>query len=311
MEKYLITGGAGFIGSNIAKYLVDNGHAVRIIDNLITGRLENLDSIKNSIEFIQADIRDPIHLKTAMKDVDYVLHQAALPSVPRSIADPISTTEHNVNGTLNVLETAKIEKIKRVVMASSSSVYGFNPTIPKTEDLPAIPMSPYALSKLTGEHFCRLYYELYGLPTVALRYFNVFGPYQNPASQYAAVIPAFVTGIKNGKSPAIYSDGEQTRDFTFVENVILANLLACHSEKASGRVFNIGCGSQTSINSLYSTIKGLLNSEVEPHYLPERPGDVRHSSADISMAEKILDYSPKINLEEGLRRTIGYYMNQS
>ena len=304
MVNYLITGGAGFIGSNIAEALVQQRGFVRVLDNCITGKLSNLEGVINQVEFIQGDIRDLSVVREAVKDMDYVLHQAALPSVARSVDNPIVTNEVNVTGALNVLVAAKDEKVKRVVYASSSSVYGNSAVLPKREDMPANPISPYAISKYTGEQYCKVFNSIYGLETVVLRYFNVFGPRQSPNSQYAAVIPIFIKSFLEEKPPTIFGDGEQSRDFTFVENVVSANLLACHAEGATGEVFNIACGKRTTINDLTRAIKNLLDSPLEPDYDKMRKGDVRHSLADITKAQKLLGYEPKIDLEAGLRKTI-------
>jgi len=304
MPNYLVTGGAGFIGSNIVEALVRQGKSVRVLDNCATGKLSNLEGIINQIEFIQGDIRDLPVVREAVKDMDYVLHQAALPSVARSVEDPIATNEVNVTGTLNVLVAAKDEKVKRLVYASSSSAYGNSPVLPKREDMPANPISPYAISKYAGEQYCRVFYSLYGLETVVLRYFNVFGPRQSPDSQYAAAIPIFIKAFLEEKPATIFEDGEQSRDFTFIENVVQANLLACHVESAVGEVFNIACGKRTTVNDLAGTIKKLLDSPLEPVHGQARKGDVRHSLADITKAQRILGYEPKVDLETGVRKTI-------
>ncbi len=307
MQNYLVTGGTGFIGSNIVEALINQGESVRVLDNCATGKLSNLEGIINQIEFIQGDIRDLSVVREAVKDMDYVLHQAALPSVARSVDDPIATNEVNVTGTLNVLVAAKDEKVKRVVYASSSSVYGNSPVLPKREDMPANPISPYAISKYTGEQYCKVFYSLYDLETVVLRYFNVFGPRQSPNSQYAAAIPIFIKAFLEGKPPTIFGDGTQSRDFTFIENVVRANLLACHVEEAAGEMFNIACGKRTTINDLARTIKNLLDSSLEPIYGPARKGDVRHSLASIQKARDILGYEPEVDLQEGLRKTIEWF----
>ena len=306
MARYLVTGGAGFIGSNIVGALVRQGQSVKVLDNYATGKLSNLEGIINQIEFIQGDIRDLSVVREAVKDVDYVLHQAALPSVARSVDNPIATNEVNVMGTLNVLVAAKDKKVKRVVYASSSSVYGNSTVLPKREDMPANPISPYAISKYAGEQYCMVFYSLYGLETVALRYFNVFGPRQSPDSQYAAAIPIFIDAFWEGKPPTIFGDGEQSRDFTFIDNVVQANLLACNAEGAAGEVFNIACKKRTTVNDLVRTIKNLLNSSLEPIYEQARKGDVRHSLADITKARRLLGYEPIIDLEVGLQRTIEF-----
>ncbi len=307
MAHYIVTGGAGFIGSHIVEKLVDAGEEVSVFDNLSTGFFENIVPFEDKIHFISGDIRNRDALEKAFQNADFVLHQAALPSVQRSIEDPNACNDNNINGTLNVLLAARNTDIKRVVFASSSSVYGFNPTIPKQEDQQTIPQSPYALSKLTGEHYCRLFYEIFRLETVCLRYFNVFGPRQNPDSQYSAVIPAFITALLNNEIPIIHSDGEQSRDFTYVENVANANLKACIAPKAAGKVFNIGCGERTTINQLYRTINKAMGVRISPRYQPERPGDVRHSLADISRARRYLDYDHQVDLLTGLKYTVDYY----
>lgn len=308
MTHYLITGGAGFIGSNIAQRLVDLKNTVTIYDNLSTGQISNISHLMPSIHFVQSDILDRSILANALSHVDYVIHLAAIPSVPRSVSDPRTSITNNIDGTLEVLLAARDARVKRVVFASSSSVYGTDPSNPKFETHPTIPKSPYALSKLTGEHLCRLFFDLYGLETVSLRYFNVFGPKQNPSSQYAAVIPAFISSVLQNRSPTIYSDGEQTRDFTFVENVIDANLLACHAPEAPGQVFNIGCNHQTSVNTLFQRIAASLNSNLKPCYAKERLGDVRHSYANIEKARLILDYKATHSFEIGIEKTVAYFI---
>jgi nucleoside-diphosphate-sugar epimerase len=308
MPNYLVTGGAGFIGSHIVEALIKlNSYSkatVRVLDNCATGKMANLDGCMSSIEFIKGDIRDLSVVREAVENIDYVLHQAALPSVPRSIKDPIATHEVNATGTLNVLVAARDANVKRVVYASSSSIYGDTPILPKREDIPANPISPYAIAKYTGEQYCKAFFQLYGLETIALRYFNVFGPRQDPNSQYAAVIPKFISAYLNGEQPIIYGNGEQSRDFTYVENVVQANLLACHAKNAAGQVFNIACGRRTTINDLAKGIKSLLESPIEFIYGPPREGEVRHSLADIQKAREFLGYEPKVFLEEGLQKMI-------
>ena len=261
MASYLITGGAGFIGSNIVKALLKRGEKVRVLDNFSTGKRENIEPYIGSPDFeiFEGDLRSFPMVKNAMEGVDYVLHQGALPSVPRSIKDPVTTNEVNINGTLNVLEASREFNIKRLVFASSSSVYGNSESLPKVESMPVAPMSPYALTKYAAERYCQIYYKLYGLETVVLRYFNVFGPNQDPTSQYSAVIPKFIKLIKNGISPTIYGDGEQSRDFTFVSNNVEANLLACHVPEIAGNVFNVACGSRYSLIDLVNTLNEILN----------------------------------------------------
>jgi nucleoside-diphosphate-sugar epimerase len=309
MTRFLITGGAGFIGSHLAEHLVNCSESeVVCIDNLSTGNINNLYMIRDKITFLRGDITDISFMQNVMSGIDYVLHQAALPSVPRSVADPAKSNFHNINGTLNVLMAARDAGVKRCVFASSSSVYGTDPTLPKTEEVPTVPRSPYALTKLAGEHYCRIFFELYRLETVCLRYFNVFGPRQNPYSQYAAVIPLFISRILGKKQPVIYGDGEQSRDFTYVSNVVSANINACFAENAAGKVFNIGYGINTSVNQIFSLIRCLLQSEVTPVYADERPGDVRHSIASIDAAREYLGYQPKVSLNDGLEKSVSYYI---
>jgi nucleoside-diphosphate-sugar epimerase len=302
-KKVIITGGAGFIGSNLARALCDHNEVV-VIDNLITGRLKNVSCMAGRIKFINADVTDLDVLRRVFSSADYVMHQAALPSVIRSVKDPIASNHHNVDGILNVLVAAKECGVKRVVFASSSSVYGNTPVLPKIESFQPNPMSPYAVTKLAGEYYCKVFYEIYGLETVSLRYFNVFGPAQDPLSQYAAVIPKFITALKSGSRPVIYGDGEQSRDFTYVENVVNANILACTAQKAPGRAINIACGERRSLNKLLSILKELLDSNIEPIHADPRPGDVNHSLADISLAKELLGYEPKFDLNEGLKSTV-------
>ncbi|HEX8228823.1 MAG TPA: SDR family oxidoreductase [Chloroflexia bacterium] len=304
MAQYLVTGAAGFIGSNIVQELLKRGEAVRALDNLATGRLSNLDQFRQDIEFIQGDITDAAVLARAMQGVDYVLHQAALPSVPRSVEDPLSAHEANATGTLKVLMAARDAGVKRVVYASSSSVYGDSPTLPKHEDMPTAPMSPYAVNKLTGEDYCKVFAAVYGLPTVALRYFNVFGPRQDPKSQYAAAIPGIASKMMRGERPTIYGDGEQTRDFTYVQNVVNANLLACERDKAVGLAMNVACGERISLLELVARLNEVLGTELEPEFAPTRAGDVKHSLADISLAERSLGYRVEVGFKEGLERTV-------
>ena len=310
MAHYLVTGAAGFIGSNITAELVRRGDKVRAVDNLSTGRISNLDSVMSSIEFVQADITDPAVALEAVGGVDYVLHQAALPSVPRSVKDPLASHQANATGTLNVLIAARDAGVKRVVYASSSSVYGNSPTLPKREDMPTDPLSPYAVNKLAGEQYCKVFSLVYGLPTVALRYCNVFGPNHDPTSQYAAVIPAFITAMLEGKQPTIYGDGLQSRDFTFISNVISANLLACEHEEAVGYAMNIACGQRVTLLDLVERINAVLGTHIEPIFQETRKGDVKHSLADISCAESKLRYKPVVSFDEGLAPTIDFLAKQ-
>ena len=310
MNRYLVTGGAGFIGSHIAEELVKRGDSVRIVDNFLTGKEENIASFLDGIELIRGDIRDLKLCHEAVKDVDYVLHQAALPSVPRSVEDPLLTNAINIEGTLNVLLASRDASVKKVVFASSSSVYGDDEHLPKKEGLEGNPLSPYAVSKYAGEKYCQVFSEIYGLPTVSLRYFNVFGPRQDPFSQYAAVIPNFITRLLADKAPIIYGDGEQSRDFTYVANVVEANLQAALVPDVSGQVFNLGNGIRTTVNDLAKTLTELTEKIIEPVHEEERPGDVRHSFADISKAEALLDYTPRVSLKDGLLRTIEWFRDQ-
>ncbi len=303
-NHYLVTGGAGFIGSHIAEKLILNGHKVRVFDNLSTGRIENLDPVEKKIDFIQEDIRDMDRLVQAMSGIDMVFHQAALPSVPRSIEEPRDCHEVNITGTLNVLLAARQAGVQRVIYAGSSSAYGDTPVLPKKEDMTPSPLSPYALAKLTGEYYCRVFSSVYGLETITLRYFNVFGPRQNPESQYAAVIPKFIQAVLNCEKPAVFGDGGQTRDFTYVGNVADANILAALAEKTSGNVVNVAAHIQISLNQLLNTLENISRRKIHPRYEPPRPGDVRHSFADISRARQLLGYSPAVSFEEGLELTM-------
>ena len=304
----LITGGAGFIGSHLAERLVALGAKVRLLDDFTTGRRQNLSALAHQVELLQGSLTDMATVRKAVAGMDVVFHQGALPSVARSVEDPLTTHQVNATGTLLLLLAAREAKVKRVVFASSSSVYGDTPTLPKREEMPPNPQSPYALSKLIGEQFCRLFWRLYGLETVSLRYFNIFGPRQDPTSQYAAVIPRFITKLLRGERPTIYGDGEQTRDFTFVDNCVQANLLAATAEGVAGEVFNVGAGKQTSVNELFRLIRSLIGiNNIEPLYAPPRPGDVRHSLADITKARERLGYEPSVSLEEGLERTIAWF----
>ena len=307
MATFLVTGGGGFIGSNIVIELVKLGERVKVLDNFSTGRIENLMPLLDKIELIEGSITDLETVRFAVRDVDYVLHQAALPSVPRSIEQPLISNEVNVVGTLNVLIASRDANVKRVIYASSSSVYGNTEVLPKVETMKPEPISPYAVSKLTGEYYCRVFYEVYGLETVSLRYFNVFGPNQNPFSQYSAVIPKFILALTEGKRPIIYGDGLQSRDFTFVKNVVEANLLAVNSKDAPGKVFNIACQETHNLLELINVLNEIMNKQVEPVFLPPRKGDVKHSLADISLARKVLGYSPRVNWEEGLKITVEWF----
>jgi nucleoside-diphosphate-sugar epimerase len=302
--RYLVTGGAGFIGSHIAETLLASGESVRVFDNLATGTQANLVALEGRAQFLQGDLRDLHSVRAATEGVEVVFHLGALASVPRSIADPIATLETNINGTQNVLIAARDAGVRRVVYASSSSIYGNAPRLPKHEEMPPNPMSPYAVQKLTGELLCRVFTQIYGLETVALRYFNVFGPRQDPASPYAAVIPRFLTAIAGGRRPIVFGDGEQTRDFTYIANVVQANLLAASSPVAVGYAMNIGCGEQISLNTLLRMGGELVDVRVDPEYREPRPGDVRDSLADISLAQRLLGYRPTVGFREGLVQTL-------
>ncbi len=300
-------GGLGFIGSNLAEELLAQGHAVRGLDNLSTGRRENLAELAG-LEFQEGDVRDLDACRRACAGVDFVLHQAALGSVPRSVEDPLTSNASNVDGTLNMLVAARDAEVVRFVYAASSSAYGDTPTLPKVETMPACPLSPYAVSKLVGEQYCRVFHDLYGLGTVSLRYFNVFGKRQDPHSTYAAVIPRFVAALLRGGVPEIFGDGEQTRDFTYIANVVQANLRACAApSEACGQVFNVACGASTSLNGLYAEIARLLGSYAAPRYGPPRPGDVRDSLADVAKARRLLGYAPTHDVHQGLAQSIEWY----
>ena len=304
MNHFLVTGGAGFIGSHLVKHLVANGGRVRVLDNLSTGNEARLASLIGSIEFVRGDLRDPATCDSAVQGINFVLHQAAIPSVQRSIRDPVGSHGANVTGTLNLLESCRKAGVRRFVYAASSSAYGDTPVLPKVEHMPANPLSPYALQKLVGEGYCKLYNDLFGLETVALRYFNVFGPSQDPVSEYSAVIPKFIRQLLARERLTVFGDGEQSRDFTYVDNVVRANVLALESKSASGKVFNIGCGARFSLNDLIRSLERLMGVEAQVEYLPGRDGDVRHSLAGIGQAREILGYEPKVSFEEGLGRTI-------
>ncbi|MGD8539134.1 MAG: SDR family oxidoreductase [Candidatus Aminicenantes bacterium] len=310
MNRYLVTGGAGFIGSHIAEHLAAKGFFVRVVDNFLTGKEENIAAFLDGIELVRGDIRDLELCREALKDIDYVLHQAALPSVPRSVENPLLTNAINIEGTLNILLASKDASVKKVVFASSSSVYGDDEHLPKKEGLEGNPLSPYAVTKQAGEKYCQVFSEIYGLPTVCLRYFNVFGPRQDPFSEYAAVIPNFITRLLSDKAPIVYGDGEQSRDFTYIANVVEANLQAAHAPGVSGQVLNLGNGVRTSVNDLAKIIMGLTKKNIEPLHEEERPGDVRHSFADISKARTLLEYTPRVSIEDGLLRTIDWFRNQ-
>jgi len=301
---YLVTGGAGFIGSHIVESLLQRGERVRVLDNFSSGRSENLAHLRERIDLIEGDIRDSDTVTRAMQGVEVVFHQAAVPSVPRSIADPRTSFDANVTGTLNVLLAARDAGCRRVVFASSSSVYGDTPVMPKVETMPPQPLSPYAISKLTGEQLCGVFTRIYGLETVALRYFNVFGPRQDPTSAYAAVIPKFIAALTSGDTPVIFGDGEQSRDFTYIDNVVDANLRAATASEAAGQVFNVASGRAITVNQMLAAVADLLDIDAHAQHDPPRPGDVRDSLADIAAAQTTLGYEVRVPFNEGLARTV-------
>jgi UDP-glucose 4-epimerase len=313
MATYLITGIAGFIGSSIARELVRRGENVRGIDNFSTGKPENLAAIRDRLDFREVDLLDFDGITEACRDIDYIFHEAAIPSVPRSVADPVSCNRANVDGTLNLLVAARDAKVKRVVYASSSSLYGNSPTLPKREDMSPNPISPYAVAKLTGEYYMRSFFQVYGLETVSLRYFNVFGPYQDPTSMYSGVLAIFISRMLRGEQPTAYGDGEQSRDFTFIENVVNANLLACHAPaaQAAGGYFNAATGQRITLNETFNILKELTGYKGSLAFGPDRAGDVKHSLADISLAAKHLGYRPSVSFREGLHRTVEWYREQA
>ncbi len=305
---YLVTGGAGFIGSHIVEELVRRGEKVRVLDNFLTGKRENIAPFQDLIELVEGDIRDFKTCRQALEGIEYVLHQAALPSVPRSIEDPLLAHEINVRGTLNLLMASLEAKIRKFVFASSSSVYGDHPRLPQKEGNEGMPLSPYAASKSAAEKFCQAFSAVYGLETVSLRYFNIFGPRQDPFSQYAAAIPIFIRKILAEENPEIFGDGEQSRDFTYVSNAVEANLRAIEAPpEAAGGVFNIACGERTTVNILVNEISKLIGTSCEPIYVDTRPGDIKHSFADISAAKTVLGFEPAVNFKQGLKRTVAWY----
>ena len=313
MEKrlYLVTGGAGFIGSHISERLARSGHRVRVLDDFSSGKEENLQSMGGEVELFRGDIRDMEILKRAVEGADVVFHEAALGSVPRSVADPLTTHEVNITGTLNVLVAARDAGVRRVVYASSSSVYGETPVLPKSEGMQPQPLSPYALSKLAGECYISVFHHVYGLEAVSLRYFNIFGPRQDPESQYAAVIPKFVTALLDGNRPTVYGDGFQSRDFTYVENVVEANLLAAEAPEIAGRAFNVACGGRYTLLELLGKLKEIIGTDTEPMHEAMRAGDVRDSQASIEAAQNALGYRVAVDFDEGLRRTVDWYRRPS
>ncbi len=309
MAQYLITGIAGFIGSSLARALLARGERVRGVDNFSTGKPENLDDIRDQIDFREADINDAKAMSEACRGVDFLFHEAAIASVPRSVADPIGCNVANVDGTLNVLVAARDAGVKRVVYASSSSLYGDTPTLPKHEGMAPNPISPYAVAKLAGEYYMGAFYRTYGLETVSLRYFNVFGPFQDPGSMYSGVLAIFITRMLRREQPTILGDGEQSRDFTFIDNVVSANLLACTApaSEVAGRAFNCATGQRITLNETYTALQQLTGYDRAAVYAPERTGDIKHSLADIALAKKHLGYQPLVNFHQGLERTIAWY----
>jgi UDP-glucose 4-epimerase len=307
IPRYLVTGGAGFIGSHLVRRLLNQGVEVRVLDDFSTGRHANLEEVASRIELVEGSLSDPSAVRRAVAAVEVVFHQAAIPSVPRSILAPEETHAANATGTLVLLQASLEARVRRLVYASSSSVYGANETLPKRESMIPEPLSPYAVSKLAGEQYCLVYHRLHGLETVALRYFNVFGPRQDPISPYSGVVSCFLSALASGRAPVIHGDGEQSRDFTYVDNVVDANWAAAHRSGVAGRVYNIGCSTRTSINQLWEVVAREAGSSLTPVHEPTRPGDVRHSLADISRARAELDFQPRVSLAEGLRRTLEYY----
>ncbi|HPC94407.1 MAG TPA: SDR family oxidoreductase [Sedimentisphaerales bacterium] len=307
MEKFLVTGGAGFIGSNICRRLVAEGCFVRVVDNLLTGKRSNLEGVIDKIDFVEADMGDPDVARSVVKGIDVILHEGALPSVPRSVDEPELTHRHCVDATFTLLMAARDARVRRFVYAASSSAYGDTPTLPKVETMPTSPLSPYAVGKLVGEYYCSVFAKVFGLETISLRYFNVFGPYQDPTSQYAAAIPAFVTSILKDQPPTIYGDGEQSRDFTYIDNVVQANLCAARAKKTNGEVVNIACGEKVTVNEIIALINEMVGKHVKPIYAPARAGDVKHSLADITAARKLIGFEPVVLFRDGLRRAIAWY----
>ena len=310
MAFYLVTGGAGFIGSHLTEELVRRGHIVRVADSLITGHRRNLDHIPG-VDFLEGDLADLPFAQRAVAGMEYVLHQAAIPSVPRSVSDPIASNRANVDATLNVLVAARDAGVRRLVFAGSSSEYGNTPTLPKREDMAPSPLSPYALQKVMGTQYCQMFHRLYGFETVSIRYFNVFGPRQDPSSPYSGVISVFATALSDGRQPTIYGDGGQTRDFTYVANVVDGVLRACEAPKAPGEAINVACGTRISLNDLLRVMNRIVGTNLDAIYRDERTGDVKDSQADISKAQALLGYTPTVDLEEGLRHTLAWCRGES
>jgi UDP-N-acetylglucosamine/UDP-N-acetyl-alpha-D-glucosaminouronate 4-epimerase len=308
MAVYVVTGGGGFIGSHIVENLVrQRNTVVKVIDDFSTGKRENVEAFKNDVEIIEADIAETKNLAQFLKGADYVIHQAAIPSVPKSILDPLKSHNANVNGTLNLLLACRDAGVKRVVYASSSSLYGDSPTLPKREGMMPNPLSPYGAQKLFAEMYCEVFTKAYGLETVSLRYFNVFGPRQDSTSQYSGVLALFIPAVLQGRRPTIYGDGLQSRDFTYVQNVVEANLLACKVPGVGGQVFNVACGDRITVNSMLHQINKIVGVDISPVYAEPRSGDIKHSQADITRAREHLGYEPKVSFEEGLRATVEWY----
>jgi len=307
MAVYVVTGGGGFIGSHIIENLVRQRNTVKVIDNFSTGKRENIDAFKNDVEIIDADLAETKNLAQFLKGADYVIHQAAIPSVPKSILDPLKSHNANVNGTLNLLLACRDAGVKRFVYASSSSLYGDSPTLPKHESMMPNPLSPYGAQKLFAEMYCQVFTKAYGLETVSLRYFNVFGPRQDSTSQYSGVLALFIPAVLQGRRPTIYGDGLQSRDFTYVQNVVEANLLACKVPGVAGQVFNVACGDRITVNSMLHQINKIVGVDISPIYAEPRSGDIKHSQADITRAREHLGYEPKVSFEEGLRATVEWY----
>jgi len=307
MAVYVVTGGGGFIGSHIVEELLRRNETVRVIDNFSTGKWENVEPFEGGAEIIEADIAEGKNLLRFLKGADFVIHQAAIPSVPKSILDPVKSHHANVNGTLQLLNASREANVRRVVYASSSSVYGDSPTLPKHEGMMPNPLSPYGAQKLFAEIYCQVFSRVYGLETVSLRYFNVFGPRQDSTSQYSGVLALFIPAVLQNKRPTIYGDGRQSRDFTYVQNVVEANLLACTVAGVAGQVFNVACGDRITVNSMLQQINKITGKDIAPTYADPRPGDIKHSQADITRAKEHLGYQPKVSFEEGLRNTIEWY----
>jgi len=306
MPHYLVTGGAGFIGSHLCEELVRRGERVRVVDSLITGKRQNLAHLPQ-VEFMEGDLADIDVARRAVHGIEYVLHQAAIPSVPRSVEDPLTSNRANIDASVNILVAARDANVKRLVYAGSSSAYGNSEVLPKVETMPAAPLSPYALQKLVAEQYCQMFTTLYGFETVTIRYFNVFGPRQDPSSPYSGVISLFISALCDGRCPTIYGDGEQTRDFTYVANVVDGVLRACHAPGASGEVINVATAGRISLNQLFAIVKREVGSSLEPNYSNPRAGDVRDSQADIGKAQRLLGYTPIVSFEEGLGRTVEWY----